>query len=268
MRLAPPASRAGQRGVVNARPAFIITERSTPEAWTAVAVDSNCRLCNNRPLTGAEGGSSVAVLRHTRHVTLMSLFAFVRELCRDGDVTPDATRTDECRAAGAASSSATAITAQAGAKASAENFPVALRFLPRRYRGHLAAVYGFARSADDMGDEAAPGERLCLLDELEADVGRLYRMVSRAGAPGGEGTSGEGTSGAGTSGAGTSGAGTSGEGPGSVDATGPSAAGPVTAGGPAGAGPASGGGPAGAGPVAADGSPARLAVVRAPAPAG
>jgi len=177
-------------------------------------------------------------------------------------VTPDATRTDECRAAGAASSSATAITAQAGAKASAENFPVALRFLPRRYRGHLAAVYGFARSADDMGDEAAPGERLCLLDELEADVGRLYRMVSRAGAPGGEGTSGEGTSGAGTSGAGTSG-----EGPGSVDATGPSAAGPVTAGGPAGAGPASGGGPAGARPVDADGSPPRLAVVRALAPA-
>src|SRR5262245_12266091 len=195
----------------------------------------------NRRLTGPEGGSSVAVLRHTRHVTLMSLFAFVRELCRDGDVTPDATRTDECRAAGAASSSATAITAQAGAKASAENFPVALCFLPRRYRGHLAAVYGFARSADDMGDEAAPGERLCLLDELEADVGRLYRMVSRAGAPGGEGTSG---------------AGTSGEGPGSVDATGPSAAGPVTA-----------GGPAGARAVDADGSPPRLAVVRALAPA-
>ena len=156
-------------------------------------------------------------------------------------MTPDATRTDECRAAGAASSSATAITAQAGAKASAENFPVALRFLPRRYREHLAAVYGFARSADDMGDEAAPGERLCLLDELEADVGRLYRMVSRAGAPGGEGTSG---------------AGTSGEGPGSVDATGPSAAGPVAA-----------GGPAGARPVDADGSPPRLAVVRALAPA-
>ena len=127
----------------------------------------------------------------------MSLFAFVRELCRDGDVTPDATRTDECRATGGASASATAITAQAGAKASAENFPVALRFLPRRYQGHLAAVYGFARSADDMGDEAAPGERLGLLDELEADLGRLYQMVSRAGAPGGEGTSGAGPAGAG-----------------------------------------------------------------------
>jgi squalene synthase HpnC len=106
-------------------------------------------------------------------------------------VTPDATRTDECRATGGASASATAITAQAGAKASAENFPVALRFLPRRYQGHLAAVYGFARSADDMGDEAAAAERLGLLDELEADLGRLYRMLSRGG-PGGEGTSGAG----------------------------------------------------------------------------
>ena len=94
-------------------------------------------------------------------------------------MTPEATRTGECRATGAASTSAAAIAAQAGAKASAENFPVALRFLPRRYRGHLAAVYGFARSVDDMGDEAAPQERAALLDELETDVRRLYRMVSR-----------------------------------------------------------------------------------------
>ncbi len=98
-------------------------------------------------------------------------------------MTPDATRTDECRATGAASTSAAAIAAQAGGKASAENFPVALRLLHRRYRGHLAAVYGFARSVNDMGDEAAPQERVALLDELEADVGRLYRMVSRG--PGG-----------------------------------------------------------------------------------
>jgi squalene synthase HpnC len=108
-------------------------------------------------------------------------------------VTPDATRTDECRATGAPSTSAAAIAAQAGAKASAENFPVALRLLPRRYREHLAAVYGFARSVDDMGDEAAPQERAALLDELEADVGRLYRMVSRdpgGGRPGGQATDG------------------------------------------------------------------------------
>jgi squalene synthase HpnC len=112
-------------------------------------------------------------------------------------VTPDATRTGQSRATGA-STSAAAIAAQAGAKASAENFPVALRFLPRRYRGHLAAVYGFARSVDDMGDEAAPQERAALLDELEADVRRLYRMVSRGpgggragGGPGDEGSSGD-----------------------------------------------------------------------------
>ncbi len=155
-------------------------------------------------------------------------------------MTPDATRTDVCRATGAASTSATAISGQAGAKASAENFPVALRFLPRRYRGHLAAVYGFARSADDMGDEAAAGERLDLLDELEADLGRLYRMVSRADAPVGEGS--------------TGGA------PGSVNGDVPSGRDPGSphADGSAGGHPGS---------MDADGSPPRLAVVRALAPA-
>jgi squalene synthase HpnC len=69
----------------------------------------------------------------------------------------------------------TVITSQAGAKAADENFPVALRLLPVRYRRHLTAVYGFARTADDIGDEAPPAQRLALLDELEADLGRLYR---------------------------------------------------------------------------------------------
>jgi squalene synthase HpnC len=97
-------------------------------------------------------------------------------------VTRDATRSDDASAAGivsvpagVASTSARAITAQAAGQAAGENFPVALRMLPRRYRQHLAAVYGFARSADDMGDEAPVAERLSLLDELEADVARLYR---------------------------------------------------------------------------------------------
>src|SRR5262249_36593560 len=76
--------------------------------------------------------------------------------------------------AGASTEQARVITSQAGAKAANENFPVALRLLPRRHRQHLSAVYGFARSADDMGDEAPPRERLRLLDELEADVLRLY----------------------------------------------------------------------------------------------
>ena len=94
-------------------------------------------------------------------------------------MTRDATRSDDASAPGASSEPARVITAQAGAKAADENFPVALRLLPGRYRAHLTAVYGFARSADDMGDEAPPDERLALLDELEADLGRLYQ-------PGGE----------------------------------------------------------------------------------
>jgi squalene synthase HpnC len=72
------------------------------------------------------------------------------------------------------------------AKASAENFPVALRVLPKRWRAHLTALYGFARLVDDIGDEPLPGlppgatpeqvtaTRLKLLDELEADVRRIY----------------------------------------------------------------------------------------------
>ncbi len=90
----------------------------------------------------------------------------------------DATRASEYHATGSASASARAIGAAAGGQAAAENFPVALRWLPRRYRDHLAAVYGFARSADDMGDEAPASERLELLNELEADLGRLYRTVT------------------------------------------------------------------------------------------
>ncbi len=60
------------------------------------------------------------------------------------------------------------------AKASAENFPVALRLLPRRYRGHLMAVYNFARTVDDIGDEAPAEQRLALLDDLDEDLSRLY----------------------------------------------------------------------------------------------
>lgn len=73
------------------------------------------------------------------------------------------------------------------AKASGENFPVALKVLPASLRQHLTAYYGFARLTDDLGDEPLPGldpattpaqeitaARLRLLDELEADVDRIY----------------------------------------------------------------------------------------------
>ena len=85
------------------------------------------------------------------------------------------------------------------ANASGENFPVALRVLPEAHRRHLTALYCFARLTDDLGDEArvrgawgdgqslhergdpggrppgpAQAMRLKLLDELEADVRRIY----------------------------------------------------------------------------------------------
>jgi squalene synthase HpnC len=67
--------------------------------------------------------------------------------------------------------------------ASGENFPVALRVLPERHRRHLTALYCFARLTDDLGDQAReesgpgpadPGYRLRLLDDLDADVDRIY----------------------------------------------------------------------------------------------
>src|ERR1700704_4661160 len=45
------------------------------------------------------------------------------------------------------------------ARAHYENFPVASRLLPRAMRPHVAAVYAFARVADDIADEGtAPAD--------------------------------------------------------------------------------------------------------------
>ena len=58
-----------------------------------------------------------------------------------------------------------------------ENFPVASWLVPAPMRPHIAAVYAFARSADDFADagERDPSERLALLDDwstrLRAAVG-------------------------------------------------------------------------------------------------
>lgn len=53
-----------------------------------------------------------------------------------------------------------------------ENFPVASRLVPPTMRKHVAAVYAFARGADDIADE--PGytaeRRLVLLDEWSAHL--------------------------------------------------------------------------------------------------
>jgi squalene synthase HpnC len=76
-------------------------------------------------------------------------------------------------------------------RATQENFPVALRLLPARYRGPLMAVYGFARTTDDIGDQAPQEDRMHLLDELEADLARLYAWVD-GGEHGGDGDPGAG----------------------------------------------------------------------------
>src|SRR6202034_2095813 len=62
-----------------------------------------------------------------------------------------------------------AVMAQAGE----ENFPVALRILGATNRAHLLSLYGFARLVDDAGDEA-DGDRLSLLDAIEADLNRVF----------------------------------------------------------------------------------------------
>ena len=51
-----------------------------------------------------------------------------------------------------------------------ENFPVASRLLPARMRPHIAAIYAFARLADDMADEGdrPPADRLADLDAWDA----------------------------------------------------------------------------------------------------
>lgn len=52
-----------------------------------------------------------------------------------------------------------------------ENFPVASWFLPVDRRQALAALYAFARTADDVADAARPtAERLLGLDRIEADL--------------------------------------------------------------------------------------------------
>jgi squalene synthase HpnC len=72
------------------------------------------------------------------------------------------------------------------AQAAGENFPVALRLLPARYRRRLMAVYAFARTVDDAGDRGPAGDRMALLAGLEADLRLLYAGLARPDAAGGE----------------------------------------------------------------------------------
>ncbi len=63
------------------------------------------------------------------------------------------------------------------ARAHYENFPVASRLLPAAMRPHVAAVYAWARTADDIADEgSAPAEeRLARLDAWQR---RLHAAVA------------------------------------------------------------------------------------------
>ncbi len=69
------------------------------------------------------------------------------------------------------------------ARAATENFPVALRILSVEQRRHLMAIYGYARLTDQIGD-AAHGDRLALLDELQRQVDSCFddRADARAAA--------------------------------------------------------------------------------------
>jgi squalene synthase HpnC len=56
-----------------------------------------------------------------------------------------------------------------------ENFPVASLLMPRRLRKPIAAIYHFARAADDIADEgeSSNDERLKRLDEFRAELARI-----------------------------------------------------------------------------------------------
>jgi squalene synthase HpnC len=63
-------------------------------------------------------------------------------------------------------------------RAGGENFPVAGRVLSRKHRRGLLAVYGFARLADEIGDELED-DRLAALDWLEEELDRAYAGKAR-----------------------------------------------------------------------------------------
>ncbi len=64
-----------------------------------------------------------------------------------------------------------------------ENFPVASVLLPRRMRPPIAAIYAFARTADDFADEPGrdPAERLRLLDDFRAQLHAAVRDIVQRG---------------------------------------------------------------------------------------
>lgn len=61
-----------------------------------------------------------------------------------------------------------------------ENFPVASLFIPASLRPYVAAIYAFARTADDFADEGklSAQERLARLDEWEEKLDRCFEGVA------------------------------------------------------------------------------------------
>ena len=54
-----------------------------------------------------------------------------------------------------------------------ENFPIAVRVLPKTLHRDLHAVYAVARTIDDLGD-VAPGDRIAALNSFRADLHRIW----------------------------------------------------------------------------------------------
>jgi squalene synthase HpnC len=59
-----------------------------------------------------------------------------------------------------------------------ENFTVLSWLAPREMRRHLATLYAYCRTADDLGDEA-PGDRLALLDRFESELDAAFASRAR-----------------------------------------------------------------------------------------
>src|SRR3954469_661197 len=74
---------------------------------------------------------------------------------------------------------------EALARSHYENFPVASRLLPAPMRPHVAALYAFARVADDIADEgtAPAGDRLAKLDAWQRRLHAAVAVDATHGAP-------------------------------------------------------------------------------------
>ncbi len=59
-----------------------------------------------------------------------------------------------------------------------ENFTLISWLVPRRMRPHIAAVYAFCRTVDDIGDEAS-GDRIALLNRFEGELRAAYSGTPR-----------------------------------------------------------------------------------------